>query len=133
MSTTMIKKIKIGNESRDIAAKYDYDGNLISTYAKSADVYAKTSTYNKEEVDGKFGSCAQTSALSEYAKTSEVDSKLTSYVLTEDLSGYVQTSTLTETLESYVTINSASLTYLSKEEAALTYVADSSLSTEYVK
>lgn len=96
MSTSnMIKKIKIGTESRDISAKYDENGDLITTYAKAANVYTKTEadaafmatdsaylkadTYSKTEADAAF--IATGSAYT----TTEIDTKFTNYYVKTDI------------------------------------------------
>ena len=133
MSTSnMIKKIKIGTESRDISAKYDENGDLITTYAKAANVYTKTEadaafmaadsaylkadTYSKTEADSTFvktenvytTTAIDTKFTDYYQKTEvysqeQVNEALTSYVKVDDLSSYATQNDISTALGNYYT------------------------------
>lgn len=115
MSTSnMIKKIKIGAESRDISAKYDENGDLITSYAKAANVYTITEIdtkltdyYLKTEVDTKFYSKEEADATflteADIYTREQVDEVLTSYIKADDLSSYITQNDMNTALESYYT------------------------------
>ena len=72
----IVKKITIGNETKDIGAKYDEDKNEIkTTYRKASDSYTKT------EIDETFATIEDLTELAaevhtDYVKTEELDTTI---------------------------------------------------------
>lgn len=155
---SMVKYIKIGNSSRPIAATYDADGNEISDYAKSANVYTKTDadktfmgindaykkaeTYPQKDLYTRTEAIAAFMGINDAYKKAETDEKLKDYYKKDETYPQNELYTKDEAIAAFMGIKAAYTIeevnaklkdYLTISDAESTYVKDSNLSTEYVK